>query len=136
MQPYRYVVPLFTFPYLRAIPQLHFALNDATHWESPYNGFNYEEFYEFIIDFFEADKTPEGKAASHELLIWWNRYVHKLRLLSLLKPLQARVSAVCRHPSSLIQIRKAIIPCGPTTTTPSRASPKLGALVYPECMIQ
>lgn len=40
-----------------------------------YNGFNYEEFYEFVIDFFEADQTPEGKAASTKLLDWWNRYV-------------------------------------------------------------
>ena len=42
---------------------------------SHYNGFNYEEFYEFIIDFFEADQTPGGKAASRELYDWWNRYV-------------------------------------------------------------
>ncbi|KAF9783394.1 hypothetical protein BJ322DRAFT_1008007, partial [Thelephora terrestris] len=52
--------------------QLHFALCDATHWMNHYNGFNYEEFYEFIIDFFEADQTPEGKAALTELLNWWN----------------------------------------------------------------
>ena len=55
--------------------QLHFALCDATHWMSHYNGFNYEEFYEFIIDFFEADQTPEGRTASKELYDWWNRYV-------------------------------------------------------------
>lgn len=42
---------------------------------SHYNGFNYEEFYEFIIDFFEADQTTEGKTASKELCDWWNRYV-------------------------------------------------------------
>ena len=42
---------------------------------SHYNGFNYEEFYEFIIDFLEEDQTPEGKAASNELLSWWNQYV-------------------------------------------------------------
>ena len=41
-----------------------------------YNGFNYEEFYEFIVDFFEADQTPEGKAAAKELYNWWNRYVY------------------------------------------------------------
>lgn len=40
-----------------------------------YNGFNYEEFYEFVIDFFEADETPAGKAASEKLYNWWNLYV-------------------------------------------------------------
>ena len=44
-----------------------------------YNGFNYEEFYEFVIDFFEGDQTPEGKAAASELFKWWNRYVTDLR---------------------------------------------------------
>lgn len=57
------------------LSKLHFALNDATHWTSHYNGFNYEEFYEFIVDFFEEDQTPEGKAATNELFDWWNRYV-------------------------------------------------------------
>jgi len=55
--------------------KLHFALCDATQWASHYNGFNYEEFYEFIIDFFEADQSPEGKAAASELCKWWNRCV-------------------------------------------------------------
>ena len=55
--------------------QLHFALNDATHWISQYNGFNYREFYEFIIDFLEDDQTTEARAATNELFDWWNRYV-------------------------------------------------------------
>jgi len=55
--------------------QLHYALCDATHWMSHYNGFNYEEFYEFIIDFFEADQTQEGKNISRELYDWWNKYI-------------------------------------------------------------
>ena len=41
-----------------------------------YNGFNYEEFYEFIVDFFEADKSPEAQEASEKLLEWWNKYVY------------------------------------------------------------
>jgi hypothetical protein len=64
---------LLLFP-SHAFVQLHFALNDATHWISDYNGFNYEEFYEFIIDLFEEDQTPEGKTATSELFNWWNRY--------------------------------------------------------------
>ena len=55
--------------------KLHFSLTDATHWMSDYNGFSYEEFYEFIIDFLEADQTLEGKAATAELYNWWNRCV-------------------------------------------------------------
>ena len=39
---------LLLLPYLHHI-QLHFALNDATHWMSHYSGFNYREFYEFMI---------------------------------------------------------------------------------------
>ena len=42
--------------------QFHLNLTDATHWMDHYNGFSYEEFYEFIIDFFEADTTPEGQS--------------------------------------------------------------------------
>ena len=61
--------------WLTLLPKLHFSLNDTTHWMSDYNGFNYEEFYEFIIDFFEEDQTPEGKAATNELFNWWNQYV-------------------------------------------------------------
>ncbi|KAF9782367.1 hypothetical protein BJ322DRAFT_994308, partial [Thelephora terrestris] len=55
--------------------QLHFSLTDATHWMNHYNGFNYEEFWEFIVDFFEADETPEGQEASTQLLEWWNKCV-------------------------------------------------------------
>ena len=95
------------FP-IYAIPQLHFSLNDATQWTTPYNCFDYEEFYEFIVNFFEADQTPEGKAASRDLLTWWYRYIHKSKSPSLLTSLQARVSAACCYSSSLIQICKAI----------------------------
>ena len=60
--------------WLSPLTKLHFSLNDASHWMSHYNGFNYEEFYEFIVDFFEEDQTPEGKAAANELFSWWNKY--------------------------------------------------------------
>ena len=42
---------------------------------SHYNGFNYEEFYEFIIDCIEEDQSPEGRTTAKELFDWWNRYV-------------------------------------------------------------
>ena len=55
--------------------KLHFALNDATHWISHCNGFNYEEFYKFIIDFLEDDQSVEARAATNKLFDWWNEYV-------------------------------------------------------------
>ena len=73
--------PLHHSSWLTLLSKLHFALNDATHWMSHYNGFNYEEFYEFIIDFLEEDQTPAGKAASNELFAWWNQCVPMTNLL-------------------------------------------------------
>ena len=39
-----------------------------------YSGFNYEEFYEFIINYFEADETPQAQEISAALLEWWNKH--------------------------------------------------------------
>ena len=77
----RYLTPLVVLPRSHIHSKLHFALCDATHWMSHYNGFNYEEFYEFVIDFFEGDQTPEGIAASRELYNWWNKYVPNQMLI-------------------------------------------------------
>lgn len=82
-------VPPFFFHSSRLIPlsKLHFALNGATHWTSHYNGFNYEEFYEFVIDFFEEDQSPEGKAFTSEILNWWNQYVpNSISVLAIADP--------------------------------------------------
>jgi len=72
--------------WLTLLSKLHFTLCDADHWVPYYNGFNYKEFHEFIIDFFEADQTPEGKAASKELYSWWNGYVFLYLYLPLFMP--------------------------------------------------
>lgn len=102
------------------LPKLHFALNDATHWMVHYNGFNYEEFYEFIVDFFEDDQTPEGKAATAELLNWWNRYVIIPNASSLrFTPPQTCVSTVRCHTCRLIRIRRAKVACSCASTAPS-----------------
>ncbi|KAF9789312.1 hypothetical protein BJ322DRAFT_1208558 [Thelephora terrestris] len=94
-----------------AAVQLHFSLNDATHWMSDYNSFNYEEFYEFIIDFFEEDQTPEGKAAADELFNWWNQYVSGFS--------PTCVSTVCGHSRRLVQISEAVVTRTPATTAQS-----------------
>jgi len=52
--------------------QLHFALQTAGQWCRIYDDFNYEEFYNFIVDYFEADSSPEARKAARELLDWWN----------------------------------------------------------------
>lgn len=76
MQQYRYAAFFISPPNLHIPPsQLHFTLTDATHWMSQYNGFNYEEFWEFIVDFFEADETAPAQEVSTELLEWWNKYI-------------------------------------------------------------
>ena len=59
-----YIVPFVGFIGSQAaFTKLHFALTDTTYWTIDYNGFNYEEFYEFIIDFFER----EGR---HHRTLW------------------------------------------------------------------
>ena len=72
--------PVISLPNSHSV-QLHFNLTDATHWMNHYNGFSYEEFYEFIVDFFEADVAPEAQGASAELLGWWNKYVRSFSLI-------------------------------------------------------
>ena len=88
---------------------------------SHYNGFNYEELYEFIINFFEEDQSPEGKAASNELLDWWNKYISisNLHPHPILTLTQTRVSTVRCHQSSLIQIHKAGITRSSSSAAPS-----------------
>ena len=91
---------------------------------SHYNGFNYEEFYKFIIDFFEGDQTPEGKAAASELFSWWNRYVpNSTSAFTIAEASQTCVSTVCCYTRGLICIGKAIITCSSTTTAPSTLIP-------------
>ena len=89
-----------------------------------YNGFNYEEFYEFVIDFFEGDQTPEGKAAASELFDWWNRYVLDSRpIFAITEASQTCISTVCCHPHEVIYISKAVVARGPTTAAPSALIP-------------
>lgn len=77
-----------------------------------YNGFSYEEFYEFIIDFFEADTTPEGQEASAKLLGWWNKYVSGFiptHATTNTEYLQSNVSEVCGHTRSRTEVSTTTI---------------------------
>ena len=120
MQQYRYILCVVSPPDSH-FPQLHFNLTDATHWNSHYNGFSYEEFYEFIVDFFEADTTPEAQEASTKLLDWWNRYVSRSIITSATTNTeypQSSVSKVCSHPWSHIRISTTSLPRDRSTSTP------------------
>ena len=81
MQRYRCAAP-FISPSNSPSLQLHLALTDATFWTGQYNGFNYEEFWEFVVDFFEADGSAEAQDASNKLLDWWNMYIFIPTLIS------------------------------------------------------
>ena len=64
------------------ILQLHFALMDANYWMSQYTGFDYEEFYKFIVDYFKANTTPKVQEKLAGLLKWWNKYIPHLIFIS------------------------------------------------------
>ncbi|KAG6904791.1 hypothetical protein DXG01_007126 [Tephrocybe rancida] len=52
---------------------LHFSLTDAPFWKVTYNNFNYEHFYNFIVDFFEDVDGVEAQKRVKSLLKWWNK---------------------------------------------------------------
>ena len=117
----RYATCIVSLPNLH-FPQLHFNLTDASHWTSHYNGFNYEEFYEFIVDFFEADTTPDAQEASTKLLNWWNRYFSRL-IITLAavdtEHPQSGVSKVCNHSCSHVWVSTTDFARDRSATTPS-----------------
>ncbi|KAG6858765.1 hypothetical protein C0991_001981, partial [Blastosporella zonata] len=55
-----------------AAVMLHFSLTDAPQWKILYNNFNYELFYNFIVDYFEDIEGAEAKKHVKALLKWWN----------------------------------------------------------------
>lgn len=57
------------------LPKLHFNMTDAYHWKIEYNGFNYEAFYNFIVDYMEdvPDSDLLGQSAAKDVLSWWNK---------------------------------------------------------------
>ncbi|KAH7917428.1 hypothetical protein BV22DRAFT_1026345 [Leucogyrophana mollusca] len=55
--------------------QLRFAFSSCGSWRIIDEDFNYEVFYNNIVDYFELPPTPEAKADVEELLFWWNQAV-------------------------------------------------------------
>ena len=89
---------------------------------SEYNGFNYEEFWEFIVDYFEADETPQGQEVSTKLLEWWNECVLDFIFISVVtnKYSQASLPEVSSHTSSGPNVGTTCVLCDPTTTASGR----------------
>jgi hypothetical protein len=54
---------------------LRFALSSANSWRSADIDFDYAEFYQAVVDYFEVTPGPIAKARVADLLAWWNKYV-------------------------------------------------------------
>lgn len=55
--------------------QVHFALNDIGSWSRDIINFDYEVFYNNIVDYFERPPGPRAEESVKELLNWWTEAV-------------------------------------------------------------
>ncbi|KAG2046346.1 hypothetical protein BDR06DRAFT_1014796 [Suillus hirtellus] len=55
--------------------QLWFALSSCGSWRNINDDFEHDQFYVYIVDYFENPPTPTAKASVDALLVWWNRKV-------------------------------------------------------------
>ncbi|KAG2120274.1 hypothetical protein DEU56DRAFT_735345 [Suillus clintonianus] len=63
---------------------LRFALSNINSWRSVDGDFDYYDFYNNIVDFFEVVPGADAQARINELLKWWNRKVFgKIRTVPL-----------------------------------------------------
>ena len=53
--------------------KLRFALSNCGTWRIIDGEFDYDAFYNNIVDFFENTETLQEKRFIRDLLIWWNR---------------------------------------------------------------
>ncbi|KAF8835056.1 hypothetical protein BDN67DRAFT_913681, partial [Paxillus ammoniavirescens] len=53
--------------------QLRFALSSCGSWRIQDEDFNYDDFYNNIVTFFEGAETVTRKAEIKDILLWWNR---------------------------------------------------------------
>lgn len=54
------------------LSQLALNLTDVSQWVEVYNGFSFQAFYYFIVDYFEDTPDLASKARADSLLKWWN----------------------------------------------------------------
>lgn len=50
-----------------------FNLTEAVQWVDVYNNFSFVGFYNFIVDYFEEQRSVNAQRRVNELLDWWNR---------------------------------------------------------------
>ncbi|KAH9917167.1 uncharacterized protein B0H18DRAFT_1123761 [Fomitopsis serialis] len=55
--------------------QVHFALNDIGSWSRDIVNFDYEAFYNNIVDYFEHPPGPRAEERVKELLNWWTEAI-------------------------------------------------------------
>ena len=81
-----YIAVQVSLPFLIGVPslhkhlpwccilfQLHFALSSCGAWQVVDGEFNYNDFYNNTVDFFEDSETPDEKKVIQDLLLWWNQ---------------------------------------------------------------
>ncbi len=56
---------------LTLLAQLVLNLTDTSQWVEVYNSFNFEAFYNFIVDYFEYTPDQASRARADNLLKWW-----------------------------------------------------------------
>ena len=76
-----YIAVQVWFPYfirdaawvLIQVFKLRFALSSCGTWRITDGEFDYNTFYNNIVDFFENTETPGEDKFIRDLLLWWNR---------------------------------------------------------------
>ncbi|KAG1718990.1 hypothetical protein EDD22DRAFT_963484 [Suillus occidentalis] len=75
---------------LRAIAysavQLRFALSSCGSWRIIDDDFDHDQFYAYMVDYFEHPPTPTAKISVDALLVWWNRKIFGPRSVSTYSP--------------------------------------------------
>ncbi|KAJ3834767.1 hypothetical protein F5878DRAFT_727993 [Lentinula raphanica] len=54
-----------------AAVHLHLALTDASQWTNCYDGYNYRDLWNFVVDFFEDPADDDAAKQAKDLLKWW-----------------------------------------------------------------
>ncbi|KAJ6607288.1 hypothetical protein B0H10DRAFT_1766302, partial [Mycena sp. CBHHK59/15] len=55
-----------------AAVQYHVSISDTHHWDENNSAFDYVQFYDNIVDYFESPPGPITKLEVAQLLDWWN----------------------------------------------------------------
>ena len=51
--------------------KLVFNLTDASQWTHVHNNFNFMDFYNFLVDYFEEERSAASTRRVQDLLQWW-----------------------------------------------------------------